>query len=277
MKSLISFIGAGKVGSSFGKYLSDRGCKIIGYFSKSRSSAREAAEITHSSLYETVKDLVLASNIVFITARDESIVKILETAVPHANENTCFCYCSGALSCEEMPFSCCSLHPLIAVPDKHSPEVFSDCIFTLEGRDSYFGTQRIYDLMRSAGNRVIRLRGENKTLYHAACVTASNLVIGLLDEAIELLTKCGFDRDTAFEALLPLFSANVSAVKEKGIKNALTGPIERNDILTVEKHLKVLDQQDDKTLYRILSQHVLAIAKQRNPENDYTLMKEILK
>ena len=42
----IGFIGAGKVGVSLGKYLTERGMTVTGYYSKSRSSASMAAEFT---------------------------------------------------------------------------------------------------------------------------------------------------------------------------------------------------------------------------------------
>ena len=277
MKSSIGFIGAGKVGCSLGQYFADKKCTIRGYYSKSLTSATEAAKITNSLSYGSIKDLVLDSDIVFITTTDESIVKTLEIASSYANAGTCFCHCSGALSCEDIALPCCSLHPMLAVPNKHSAKLFTDCIFTVEGRDDYFGTQRIYDLMLSLKSRVIRLNSRDKTLYHIACVTASNLVIGLLDESINLLIKCGFDQDTAFDALKPLFFVNTSSIIEKGITNALTGPIERNDISTVQRHLNALDNKEDKTIYKILSKHVLKVAKQRNPKNNYKLMEEILK
>ena len=39
-------IGAGRVGCSIGKYLTDNGKKVIGYYSRTYENAAEAAEFT---------------------------------------------------------------------------------------------------------------------------------------------------------------------------------------------------------------------------------------
>ncbi len=47
----IGFIGAGKVGVSLGKYFAENRLEVSGYFSRSESSAREAAVFTGSELF----------------------------------------------------------------------------------------------------------------------------------------------------------------------------------------------------------------------------------
>ena len=42
----IGFVGAGKVGFSLGKYMTEHGVSVSGYYSKNIDSAREASEFT---------------------------------------------------------------------------------------------------------------------------------------------------------------------------------------------------------------------------------------
>ena len=57
---------------------------------------------------------------------------------------------------------------------------------------------------------------------------------------------------------------------------ALTGPVERNDIETVKKHLAVLEGNSH-TVYRTVSREVLNIAKMKNKDRDYSKMEDVLK
>ena len=56
----------------------------------------------------------------------------------------------------------------------------------------------------------------------------------------------------------------------------LTGPIERNDITTVLKHLKTLSG-NSKEIYKAVSRQVLDVAKNKNKDRDYSEMEDILK
>ena len=47
----IGFIGAGKVGFSLGKYFAENGAELSGYYSRTESSAHEAAAFTGSKAF----------------------------------------------------------------------------------------------------------------------------------------------------------------------------------------------------------------------------------
>ena len=113
------------------------------------------------------------------------------------------------------------------------------------------------------GNDVAIITKENKALYHAASVTVSNLVLGLINNGVNYLEECGFSEEMAIKALYPLIEFNLKNIKEKGTINSLTGPVERGDLGTVINHLSVLGEED-KELYRLLSKNILKIAKVKN-------------
>jgi predicted short-subunit dehydrogenase-like oxidoreductase (DUF2520 family) len=68
---------------------------------------------------------------------------------------------------------------------------------------------------------------------------------------------------------------NLNNLKNFGFINALTGPVERNDLGTVMKHLEVIDPTDA-DLYKVLSKKLLELAIKKHPEQDYTGMRELL-
>ena len=59
------------------------------------------------------------------------------------------------------------------------------------------------------------------------------------------------------------------------LPTSLTGPIERNDVTTVKKHLGCL-RDDELEVYRLLSRRLVGMAQSRHPERDYGEMSLLL-
>jgi predicted short-subunit dehydrogenase-like oxidoreductase (DUF2520 family) len=97
-----------------------------------------------------------------------------------------------------------------------------------------------------------------KARYHAAAVFASNFPTVLMCLAEELLREVGIAREVAGPALHPLFASAVENLRGGAGASALTGPIVRGDVDTVQRHLLALRAHPD-TLdaYRALSRAAL--------------------
>ena len=54
-----------------------------------------------------------------------------------------------------------------------------------------------------------------------------------------------------------------------------TGPVLRNDAITLKKHMNCLNDNDI-DLYRLLSQKLYEISKNINPQKDYNEIKNLL-
>lgn len=275
------FIGAGKVGFSLGKYLADNNQTVVGYYSEFKEDAIEAAEFTGSKTYSTIELLVKDSDVLFLTVTDGMIKAVWNQIEDTDIRGKIICHTSGALSSEV--FSDISkregfgfsIHPLFAVSDKyHSYKELSGSYFTIEGSKEKI--QDMKTLFESFGNTVCIISKEDKVKYHGAAAIASNLVIGLIGLSEQLLVECGFDKESAHNALLPIIKGNVEHIINDGCEKALTGPIERNDIETVKKHLAVLEG-NSRTAYQAVSRQVLEIAKMKNKDRDYSKMEDVLK
>ena len=71
---------------------------------------------------------------------------------------------------------------------------------------------------------------------------------------------------------------NVANLATFDIKDALTGPVERNDVVTIKKHLNAFNQENlnqEKEIYKLLSQKLIEIAQSKNSLKDYSEMKEV--
>jgi predicted short-subunit dehydrogenase-like oxidoreductase (DUF2520 family) len=277
----IGFIGAGKVGFTLGKYFAEKGMRLSGYCSSSEASAREAAEFTGSVYYKNTYELIEASDVIFLTVPDGEIKEVYLSLPTHKLKGKQLCHCSGALSSKdafpginEYGAEGTSVHPLFPVSSKYdSYKVISSAFFCIEG-DRAEEWSRIFSDM---GNPVRIIESEIKIKYHAACVAASNLVCGLIAESTELLTQCGFSEKEALDAIRPLAMANINRIFDTDPVTALTGPVERNDVSTVKKHLDALGEETDADIYRALSRKLADMAAKRHSDSDYSEIRDILK
>lgn len=276
----IGFIGAGKVGFSLGKYLSVNGIGLSGYYSRNLRSAEEAAEFTGSKTFSTPGELIRESTVIFITVPDGAITDVFNNIRELGISDKLICHCSGALSAGEAFTDIAStgayglsVHPLFPVSSKYeSYKELRNAFFCLEGDRA----DEWRDILTSLGNPVRIIDGSVKVRYHAACAISSNLVCALAAESVSLLKECGFTADEALQALRPLAMSNMSKVFEAGPVSALTGPVERNDVSTVSKHLKCFGTDEERELYTAVSRKLTEVASEKHPETDYSELRKLL-
>lgn len=265
-KPSIGFIGAGRVGFTLGRYFSENGLNLRGFYSRNRSNSLEAAKFTNSVCYNICEDLIKECDIIFITVSDGAIKEVAEN-IDVCVKNKIFCHCSGAMSSavfsklEDAGAFGYSVHPIFAINDKqNSYKEISKAFFTIEGNKKHIDDVKI--IFERLGNRIQIIEADKKIKYHSAAVMASNLVIGLYMSAVDTLVQCGFDKANAIEALIPLFMNNAINVQKYGPKDALTGPVDRLDVETVSKHIEVLDD-DVLEVYKKLSKKLVEIVREK--------------
>lgn len=278
----IGIIGAGRVGFSMGKYLSGQKSDIcvIGYYDTVTENAAEAAGFTGTQCFEDVQSLVELSDTLFLTTPDGMIRGAWDCIKEMSLNKKNICHFSGSLSSnvfsgmEKTGARGCSIHPMLAFSDKYSSyQQLENAFFTIEGDRE--AVEVMTGLFQSIGNTICPIDGEKKALYHAAASILSNQVVAVLDTGYRLLTECGFSREDAVKASEHLVRGNVENVLQQDTVQALTGPIDRNDIDTVKKHLSVLEGSD-REMYCILGKKLVEIAGIKNPDRDYTELSKLL-
>ena len=278
----IGFIGAGKVGFSLGKYFAENGAELSGYYSRSFTSAEDAAAFTGSKAFDEPAKLIKVSDAVFITVPDGTIRSVWDDIKLLDLKGKMLCHCSGAMTAAEAfpdvlskGASGFSIHPLFPVSSKYETyKLLGSAFFCIEGDAD--GISVWHDIFTSMGNPVRIIDGSVKVRYHAACAISSNLMCGLAQLSLELMQKCGFTEHEALEALRPLAMSNMHRLFEVGPNEALTGPVERNDVSTVSKHLRCFDTDNDRAMYTSVSRKLTEIASKRHPDSDYSEMERLL-
>ncbi len=271
----IGFIGAGKVGCSLGRYFGQQHT-LVGYANNPTQTAYTAAQLTNSEAFDNPIDLVRRCDVVFITTPDgiiaqawHNLLDLLES--PDELANKLICHCSGSLpssifdQAKAYGAFAYSVHPLFAVSSKQVPvEELAQAFFTLEGDAEHLEDMRHF--VEALGNTVEVIEATEKTRYHAAAALASNHVVALYRLACNELVKCGFSSNNAEKALAPLFLGNATHIAHDGTVRALTGPAERGDFETINKHLACLEGST-REVYKLLNETLLDIAREKHQES----------
>lgn len=274
-------IGAGKVGCSLGKYFRLANLEVTGYYDVNENLAKEAATFTETTFIKDLETIVKISDTLFLTVPDDLITTVWNQMKDMSLEGKFICHCSGALSAgdafpgiDKRGAFGYSVHPLFAVSDKYnSYKELSHAYFVIEGDEKH--REEIAGIFKNLGNEVRYIAAKDKVKYHCAAAVCSNHVVALIQESLELMQECGFDEESALKALTPIMLGNMQHIAERGTVNSLTGPVERADVKTVEKHLNCLNEKQQ-MLYRLLSEVLISIGEKKNPGRDYGRLKDIL-
>jgi pantoate--beta-alanine ligase len=148
------------------------------------------------------------------------------------------------------------LHPLQTFTKTGGPEQLdgAHAAVTAEADEAL---EAGFELARTLGLQPFALDDADRAVYHAGASIASNYLVTLRRAAGSLLAAAG----VAEEALDPL----MRRVIENGFE--LTGPIERGDWETVERHLRAIKAKrpELESLYRVLAEATALLAAREAP------------
>ncbi len=289
MSKRISIIGCGAVGRSLGVALRDAGYAIAALESKDTESAQTARAVigegaaghgegrSRARVAKNPADAARAGEIIFITVPDsvvETVCNQVSACGGFSKGQTVF-HCSGALSAEALASarkcgaSVGSLHPLqsFASPEDAIQSV-RGIAFTFQGDSE--AQKQAAEIVEKLGGKLFAISAEEKPLYHAASVFASNYFVALAQVASSLLAESGVPERESLKALLPLMRGTLDNLEKVGLPDALTGPIARGDVKTVEMHLTALRKLDPliERAYRDLGFVALQIAREKGSLSD---------
>ena len=140
---------------------------------------------------------------------------------------------------ERRGFSTGSCHPLQTFPDRlPRADAFRGVTFALEGAPRAVDAGRM--LAARLGGRSQEIQPEKKALYHLAAALAANGLVGLIGASRDALVACGFHERDALDALSPLVTTALRGALEGRPEDALSGPVSRGDLATLEFHRAAL-------------------------------------
>jgi predicted short-subunit dehydrogenase-like oxidoreductase (DUF2520 family) len=271
----IGFIGAGRLARCLALSFARAGYPVTAVASRSAASAgRLASQMEHCAASDHPQQVVDTADIVFLAVPDDSIGSSAHTLRfgPDAasRHGKALVHCSGASPVEllaparDQGASIGGFHPLYLFSGELADiERIAGCSVTIEADGPLKDTLtalavalRCHPLSIPAGGRM---------LYHAAAHYAASFALCSLAECVALWRTLGFAEDDALRALLPMLAGTIETARDKGLPDALAGPVSRGDNGVVARQLALLEGLggDHAALYGLLSRRALGLAQRR--------------
>lgn len=240
-----ALVGAGATASVLGRRLVQCSFRVVGVTSRTEASAaRLAAELgAHAAPHLRVAH---EADAILLCVPDDALADVvarLSADLPTLDGRLVL-HTSGAQPVRLLaPLTAqgayvLGFHPAQALTRDTPPETLAGAFVGLEGQEPALSVGR--RLAEALGMRPLTIRLGSKALYHLALAVASNYTVTLVALAGEVLESAGLNRDDARALVQPLLAGTVTNLERHPPEQALTGPIVRGDVETVEHHLTAL-------------------------------------
>jgi predicted short-subunit dehydrogenase-like oxidoreductase (DUF2520 family) len=240
----IGVVGSGRVGSALGAALSRAGHQIVAASAVSAASRGRAERMLPGAEILPPDEVILAADFVLLAVPDDALRPLVAGLADTGawREGLLVAHTSGAQGITVLdPAAARGVLPLALHP-----------VMTFAGRPedvdrllgATFGVTAPDELRAVAESLVVEMGGEPvwvpesaRPLYHAALSVGSNHLVTLVNDALSLLDSAGIDGSA--QLLAPLLSASLDNVLRLR-DGALTGPVARGDIDTLQRHRRAL-------------------------------------
>jgi predicted short-subunit dehydrogenase-like oxidoreductase (DUF2520 family) len=282
-KPRVSIIGLGQVGMALLNAFSKCSVEVVSAFNRSEIDPSVKEKFPNSFFgkgFPGQKDPI--GDLIIVAVSDDAITEVAEklSDLLTFDEHKNVIHCSGTHSSEilkplkEKGGKTASFHPIKAIT--RNTVSFEDIWFDMEGDEELLKT--LEQLAEKLGASSFRVEPEAKPFLHASAVVASNYLVVLADLVSKISALGNIPEHTAIKALAPLMKNTLSNITELGVADALTGPIARGDVQTIEKHLQSLDSDPKlQALYKTLGREAVQIAERKKGASlSLSTIKELL-
>jgi predicted short-subunit dehydrogenase-like oxidoreductase (DUF2520 family) len=105
---------------------------------------------------------------------------------------------------------------------------------------------------RSISDKVLNISELQRQALHVSAVFVNNFV----NQLYQIGNEICLENNISFEVLKPLILETAKKLMTLSPKEAQTGPASRNDKQTIERHLKFLSDENQRNIYKILTQSI---------------------
>ncbi|GAB6189209.1 Rossmann-like and DUF2520 domain-containing protein [Marinitoga arctica] len=181
----------------------------------------------------------LLEGIVLITTQDKNIVPIWEM-ISHFDLSKVegIGHCSGYLDSSFITgIPHFSMHPNFPFSSIKNCSEIKNITWGIEGDEK--GIEIAKKLVSNLNGKYVIIPQNKKKAYHLAAVIASNFSYGLIKMARDIYEDMGI---IDFTHLIDLSIHSLNNIKKSGLKNSLTGPVNRDDKLTIDEERKEFEK-----------------------------------
>jgi predicted short-subunit dehydrogenase-like oxidoreductase (DUF2520 family) len=270
MSRTLALVGPGRAGTTLALALLDYGWTVSAVAGRAPDAASTAAAAmcldTRASL---VSEAGYGAGLVIVATPDRAIEQAATTVAPSLEPDALVIHLAGSRGLDALA-GLKDARPDVRIGALHPLQSFPSATSGVERIDGAWaavaGDAQTKDIAIELGLRPFELADADRPRYHAAAVVASNHVVALLGQVERLANSAG----VPFEAFWALVRTSVENAFTLGPSQALTGPVSRGDLRTVEGHLSALDSAD-RDSYRALAREAARLTGRRDSAIDRLL------
>jgi predicted short-subunit dehydrogenase-like oxidoreductase (DUF2520 family) len=252
----LALVGPGRAGTAIAVALVARGWTVVGVAGRDPERATTLATRLGAPV-RPIAEVAAGAALVVIATPDAAIAEATTALLPGLGEGAHVVHLAGARGLEAFgdardaagPWHFGALHPLQTLSGDDGASRLDGAYAAVEGPPV------IADIAREIGMVPFRVDPAHRARYHAAAAIASNHLVALAGQVERMAAAA----DVPFDAFLPLMRASLDAVAAMGPAAALTGPVARGDVATVEGHLAALDP-GERAAYLALAREALRLS-----------------
>ena len=259
----LALVGPGRAGTTIALALMEHGWEVVSVAGRAPDALSTVSAVAClTSRAALVSDAGAGADVVIIATPDRAIESAALTVAPSLEPGALVVHLAGSRGLDAFaPMQ--AKRPDVRVGALHPLQSFPTANLGLERLHGSWaavaGDPQTVELAELLGLRPFEIHDDERLLYHATAVVASNHLVALLGQVERLAAGCG----VPFEAFAPLIQSSVLNAFGIGPALALTGPVERGDLATVEQHLATLDPGERDT-YRTLAREVARLTGRRD-------------
>jgi predicted short-subunit dehydrogenase-like oxidoreductase (DUF2520 family) len=266
----VALIGPGRAGTTLGLALVERGWRVVAVAGRAPDAASTASAVAClASRAVLVSAVGRGAELVLVATPDRAIESAVVAAAPSMERGALVVHVAGSRGLDVFD-RLRALRPDLRVGALHPLQSFPSTSAGLERLSGSWaavaGEPEVTTIAKELGLRTFDLPDSERTRYHATAAVAANHVVALLGQVERLAASCGVPP----EAFAPLVRAAVDNAYRLGPAAALTGPVERGDLGTVEAHLHALDPIE-RDAYRALAREAARLTGRRDTALDRLL------
>lgn len=245
-------VGSGNVATHFAKALHSNAYTVLQVVSRNLNSAKDLAAQINSEYTDNLNDVRLDADYYLYAVSDNALENIIaKNIAPQAVH----IHTAGSISIEvfkDKKHKFGVIYPLQTLSKDKELDFRSKVPLFVEASDEEV-LENLMSIAESLSDKVKAVNSTQRLSLHLSAVFACNFTNFFYGIAENILKEKSVD----FEYLFPLIQETADKITKLAPSEAQTGPARRNDTVTMEKHTKQLENnQEYKSLYEIVSKYI---------------------
>ena len=251
MKKIV-IIGAGNLATHLSIALQNAGFKILQIYSRTILSAKQLASQLNAAYTNNLFELNQNADLYLIAVSDTAISEIVKNK---CFQNKFLAHTCGSVSIDVFKNYTNNygvFYPLQTFTKSIKLD-FTEIPICIEA-NSQANKNSLITIAQKISTKIYEINSEQRQTIHLSAIFANNFANHLFNIANEIIKE----KNIPFEILTPLIKQTAAKVFNNKPSETQTGPAIRNDKKTIQKHIKMLENNPEfQNIYQILSSNIV--------------------